>query len=57
MKEPLAGTAGRSKRRAFDNFCAHGMTEQMGSEMGEHRGLTEEVTSWVTSLQDSVWAR
>src|SRR5256714_10733603 len=36
---------------AFElNFsCPHGMTERkMGSEMGEHPDLTEEVTGWVT---------
>ena len=34
------------------NFsCPHGMTERkMGSEMGEHPDLTEEVTSWVTEV-------
>src|SRR5215468_2097732 len=34
------------------NFsCPHGMTERkMGSEMGEHPDLTEEVTGWVTEV-------
>src|SRR6476660_865172 len=38
---------------AFElNFsCPHGMTERkMGSEMGEHPDLTEEVTSWVKEV-------
>src|SRR6266853_882722 len=38
---------------AFElNFsCPHGMTERkMGSEMGEHPDLTEEVTRWVTEV-------
>src|SRR5215813_12077675 len=41
------------------NFsCPHGMTERkMGSEMGEHPDLTEEVTSWVTEVAKiPVWA-
>ncbi len=46
---------------AFElNFsCPHGMTErQMGSEMGEHPDLTEEVTSWVTEVSRiPVWAK
>jgi dihydroorotate dehydrogenase subfamily 1 len=42
------------------NFsCPHGMTERkMGSEMGEHPDLTEEVTSWVTEIAKiPVWAK
>jgi dihydroorotate dehydrogenase subfamily 1 len=42
------------------NFsCPHGMTERkMGSEMGEHPDLTEEVTSWVTEVSKiPVWAK
>ena len=42
------------------NFsCPHGMTERkMGSEMGEHPDLTEEVTSWVTEVSRvPVWAK
>ena len=42
------------------NFsCPHGMTERkMGSEMGEHPDLTEEVTSWVTEVaRIPVWAK
>src|SRR5688500_20373629 len=42
------------------NFsCPHGMTERkMGSEMGEHPNLTEEVTSWVTEVAKiPVWAK
>lgn len=42
------------------NFsCPHGMTERkMGSEMGEHADLTEEVTSWVTEVAKvPVWAK
>jgi dihydroorotate dehydrogenase subfamily 1 len=42
------------------NFsCPHGMTERkMGSEMGEHPDLTEEVTSWVTEVATiPVWAK
>jgi dihydroorotate dehydrogenase subfamily 1 len=42
------------------NFsCPHGMTERkMGSEMGEHPDLTEEVTSWVTEVAKiPVWAK
>src|SRR4029078_10576930 len=46
---------------AFElNFsCPHGMTERkMGSEMGEHPDLTEEVTSWVTEVAKiPVWAK
>ncbi|HEX3557821.1 MAG TPA: NAD-dependent dihydropyrimidine dehydrogenase subunit PreA [Pyrinomonadaceae bacterium] len=46
---------------AFElNFsCPHGMTERrMGSEMGEHPDLTEEVTSWVTEVaRIPVWAK
>src|SRR2546428_6252890 len=46
---------------AFElNFsCPHGMTERkMGSEMGEHPDLTEEVTSWVTEVAEiPVWAK
>src|SRR5918999_1797817 len=46
---------------AFElNFsCPHGMTERkMGSEMGEHPDLTEEVTSWVTEVSNiPVWAK
>src|SRR5262244_468809 len=46
---------------AFElNFsCPHGMTERkMGSEMGEHPDLTEEVTSWVTEVSRiPVWAK
>src|SRR5687768_16142015 len=46
---------------AFElNFsCPHGMTERkMGSEMGEHPDLTEEVTSWVTEVSKiPVWAK
>ena len=46
---------------AFElNFsCPHGMTERkMGSEMGEHPDLTEEVTSWVTEVATvPVWAK
>src|SRR5256712_7833801 len=46
---------------AFElNFsCPHGMTERkMGSEMGEHPDLTEEVTSWVTEVANiPVWAK
>jgi dihydroorotate dehydrogenase subfamily 1 len=46
---------------AFElNFsCPHGMTERkMGSEMGEHPDLTEEVTSWVTEVaRVPVWAK
>src|SRR2546429_6465418 len=46
---------------AFElNFsCPHGMTERkMGSEMGEHPDLTEEVTSWVKEVAKiPVWAR
>src|ERR671927_817265 len=46
---------------AFElNFsCPHGMTERkMGSEMGEHPDLTEEVTSWVTEVSTiPVWAK
>jgi len=45
---------------AFElNFsCPHGMTERkMGSEMGEHPDLTEEVTAWVTEVvKIPVWA-
>jgi dihydroorotate dehydrogenase subfamily 1 len=39
--------------------CPHGMTERkMGSEMGEHPDLTEEVTSWVTEVAKiPVWAK
>ena len=42
------------------NFsCPHGMTERkMGSEMGEHPDLTEEVTGWVTEVAKiPVWAK
>jgi dihydroorotate dehydrogenase subfamily 1 len=42
------------------NFsCPHGMTERrMGSEMGEHPDLTEEVTRWVTEVSRiPVWAK
>src|SRR5437660_11933938 len=42
------------------NFsCPHGMTERkMGSEMGEHPDLCEEVTSWVTEVSNiPVWAK
>src|SRR5436190_2436308 len=42
------------------NFsCPHGMTERrMGSEMGEHPDLTEEVTAWVTEASKiPVWAK
>src|SRR5262244_3046171 len=42
------------------NFsCPHGMTERkMGSEMGEHPDLTEEVTSWVAEVAKiPVWAK
>jgi dihydroorotate dehydrogenase subfamily 1 len=42
------------------NFsCPHGMTERkMGSEMGEHPDLTEEVTAWVTEVATiPVWAK
>src|SRR5256885_5088404 len=46
---------------AFElNFsCPHGMTERrMGSEMGEHPDLTEEVTAWVTEVSKiPVWAK
>jgi dihydropyrimidine dehydrogenase (NADP+) len=46
---------------AFElNFsCPHGMTERkMGSEMGEHPDLTEEVTRWVTEVSTiPVWAK
>src|SRR6266567_2180970 len=46
---------------AFElNFsCPHGMTERkMGSEMGEHPDLTQEVTSWVTEVAKiPVWAK
>src|SRR6266542_3071695 len=46
---------------AFElNFsCPHGMTERkMGSEMGEHPDLTEEVTGWVTEVSNvPVWAK
>src|SRR6478735_1611290 len=46
---------------AFElNFsCPHGMTERrMGSEMGEHPDLCEEVTSWVTEVSNiPVWAK
>src|SRR3954471_9115836 len=46
---------------AFElNFsCPHGMTERkMGSEMGEHPDLTEEVTSWVKEVSKiPVWAK
>lgn len=46
---------------AFElNFsCPHGMTERkMGSEMGEHPDLTEEVTRWVTEVATiPVWAK
>jgi dihydroorotate dehydrogenase subfamily 1 len=46
---------------AFElNFsCPHGMTERMmGSEMGEHPDLTEEVTKWVTEVATiPVWAK
>src|SRR5918911_362356 len=42
------------------NFsCPHGMTERkMGSEMGEHPDLCEEVTRWVTEVAKvPVWAK
>lgn len=42
------------------NFsCPHGMTERrMGSEMGEHPDLTQEVTGWVTEVaRVPVWAK
>jgi dihydroorotate dehydrogenase len=42
------------------NFsCPHGMTERkMGSEMGEHPDLTQEVTRWVTEVSKiPVWAK
>src|SRR5437762_2775158 len=46
---------------AFElNFsCPHGMTERkMGSEMGEHPDLCQEVTSWVTQVSKiPVWAK
>ncbi len=46
---------------AFElNFsCPHGMTERrMGSEMGEHPDLCEEVTSWVAEVSNiPVWAK
>jgi hypothetical protein len=46
---------------AFElNFsCPHGMTERkMGSEMGEHPDLTQEVTSWVKEVSKiPVWAK
>ncbi|MEA2206844.1 MAG: dihydropyrimidine dehydrogenase [Blastocatellia bacterium] len=46
---------------AFElNFsCPHGMTERkMGSEMGEHPDLAEEVTRWVTEVSKiPVWAK
>jgi dihydroorotate dehydrogenase subfamily 1 len=46
---------------AFElNFsCPHGMTERrMGSEMGEHPDLCEEVTTWVTEVAKiPVWAK
>src|SRR5438309_11738511 len=46
---------------AFElNFsCPHGMTERkMGSEMGEHPDLTEDVTSWVTEVaRVHVWGK
>src|SRR5690242_4263585 len=46
---------------AFElNFsCPHGMTERkMGSEMGEHPDLCEEVTRWVTEVSKiPVWAK
>src|SRR5438045_8113193 len=46
---------------AFElNFsCPHGMTERkMGSEMGEHPDLTQEVTRWVTEVAKiPVWAK
>ena len=46
---------------AFElNFsCPHGMPERrMGSEMGEHPDLTQEVTSWVTEVATiPVWAK
>ena len=46
---------------AFElNFsCPHGMTERkMGSEMGEHPDLAEEVTRWVTEVSRiPVWAK
>ncbi|HEY3025399.1 MAG TPA: NAD-dependent dihydropyrimidine dehydrogenase subunit PreA [Pyrinomonadaceae bacterium] len=46
---------------AFElNFsCPHGMTERkMGSEMGEHPDLAEEVTGWVTEVSRiPVWAK
>src|SRR3954467_6512045 len=39
--------------------CPHGMTERkMGSEMGEHPDLCQEVTSWVTEVSRiPVWAK
>lgn len=42
------------------NFsCPHGMTERkMGSEMGEHPDLTEEVTAWVAEVANiPIWAK
>ncbi len=46
---------------AFElNFsCPHGMTERkMGSEMGEHPDLTQEVTGWVTEVSRiPIWAK
>src|SRR5437868_616120 len=46
---------------AFElNFsCPHGMTERkMGSEMGEHPDLCEEVTTWVKEVSKiPVWAK
>jgi dihydropyrimidine dehydrogenase (NADP+) len=46
---------------AFElNFsCPHGMTERkMGSEMGEHPDLAEEVTGWVSEVSKiPVWAK
>src|SRR5467141_1344958 len=42
------------------NFsCPHGMTERkMGSEMGEHPDLAEEVTGWVTEVSNvPIWAK
>lgn len=42
------------------NFsCPHGMTERkMGSEMGEHPDLTQEVTGWVMEVATiPVWAK
>ncbi len=46
---------------AFElNFsCPHGMTERhMGSEMGEHPDLTEQVTRWVSEVSRiPVWAK